>query len=167
MGGKEKRLAGDVNSVCMKCGVDHAVLFSSMFDVLPSISFRSSATILEAEKRNGMPKLDSGAMGTPLELAKVGGGAHVEHFILDCFTACTISSSGLDFSLDSVILLPSSHETWIAVAFSEALTHLVVRILAWAWGVRVAALPVWHTPPWSVVEVPGTGAAGLSDLYLY
>ena len=116
-------------------------------DTTNALSSLQKSVILDAENRKGMPKLDSAAMGTPLELVKVGGGEQVLHFIRDCFTASTISSNGLDFSLERVILLPSSHDTWMAVAFSDAFTHLVVTTLAWACGVRVAARPVWQTPP--------------------
>ena len=125
---------------------------------------KSAAAMREAEKRKGMPKLDSGCMLAPLELTKVGGGEHWEHFALEVLTALTMMSSGVDFSFASVMLLPSSHVTFMLLSVSDCLTQRVVLTFAEACDVRVAARPVWHTPPWSVVNFPATGAACLSDL---
>ena len=125
---------------------------------------KSAAAIRDAEKRKGIPKLDSACMLVPLEFTKLGGGEHCEHLIRVVLTALTIVSRGVDFSFARVILLPSSHDTSMLSDVSDCLTQRVVLTFAVACCVRVAARPVWHTPPWSVVYFPATGTAGLSDL---
>ena len=96
-------------------------------------------------------------MGLPAPLTKDGGGEHWEHLVRACWTACTMAGRGVACSLLSVWLVPSSHATRMVVLVSDCLTHRVVESLATMAASSVAALPVWHTPPVSSVEVPGTG----------
>ena len=91
----------------------------------------------------------------------------MSHRLRDFFAASSISGSGVDLSLDRLSVLPSSHCTWMAVESSDAFTQRVVSSVLLACLVSTAARPVWQTPPWSVVDVPGTASAGLSALYLY
>ena len=77
-----KRLAGVVRSVRMKSGLDQAAELRTLVQLasppMPSQTSlrRSAAAILEAEKRKGIPKLDSAWILAPLELTKDGGGEH-------------------------------------------------------------------------------------------
>ena len=61
----------------------------------PSMPIRSAAAAREAETRNGIPKLDSAWMGIPAQQAKEGGGAHLEHLVRACCTACTMAGRGV------------------------------------------------------------------------
>ena len=143
----------------------HAVSLSTSEQFpAPQTRLRKSAeSMREAEKRKGIPKLDSACMLAPFELTKVGGGEHCVHFIRAVWTAWTMVSSGDDISFESVMLLPSSHVTSTLSAVSDRLTQRVVLTFAEACCVSVAARPVWQTPPWSVVNL-SLGMGGLSDL---
>ena len=124
---------------------------SMLLQVTPTPSHtsrrRSAAAMREADKRNGIPKLDSAGIARPLELTNDGGGEHWEHLTLVVLTAFTMASSGVDLSLDRVRLLPSSHVTLTLSAVSDCFTQRVVLTFAEACAVSVAARPVWHTPP--------------------
>jgi hypothetical protein len=137
----------------MKLGADQAAVLRILEQfcsppIESQIIFRKSlAAMRDGENRKGIPKLDSAGISAPLEFENVGGGEHCAHFILEASTALIMASNGFDFSFDSVRVLPSSHKTSMPFAVSDCFTHRVVLTLAEACGVRVAARPVWHTPP--------------------
>ena len=152
-----KRVLGLLRSAPKKRPLAQAVALRVMLywrSWPPRRALRSLAAARSAEKRNGMPKLDSGGMLDPLGLANVGGGEHWLQLALAVWIPVTMASSGFDCSLFRVRAVPSSHETVMARSVSPCLTHRVVVNFAWTAGGACAARPVWQTPPGSSVVAP-------------
>jgi hypothetical protein len=107
-----------------------------------TIRSKSSAVAREAEKRKGIPKLDSAVIGIFFESVNEGGAAHVLHLFLLFETSETILSSGVERSLESVSVVPSSQDTSIESSDSDFFTQRVVDSLAVASLVSLAPRPV-------------------------
>ena len=109
----------------------------------PQTIFRKSKAVArEAEKRKGLPKLDSAVIGRLFESVNDGGAAQVSHLFRLLATSATMLSSGVERSLESGSVVPSSHETSIDVSDSDCFTQRVVESLAVAALVRVDPRPV-------------------------
>ena len=107
----KNRDLGAVKRALIKFSDVQAVLFSmaSHFAVSSPqiIRRRSNAVALEAENRNGIPKLDSAGMGWRFELTKAGAAAQVLHRARPFEAAFTMLSRGVERSLESASVVPS------------------------------------------------------------